>query len=460
MNSMKALPNLLTLMHMIVGLTALGLLFAGKPQAVPFLVLLAVALDASDGALARRLGAETRLGCVLDSTADAVSFVAVPPIFLMEIQQAAPGLFLLLSGAFYVGAGCLRLWRYVRSRLESEAPKRVFRGCPVTAAGLTAILFVGMFDDARIRAAGLVLLGVAMVSRRPYPHVSLVARRIWADIRLQVVAILYLGWLWRSPVVAAWTLMMVYVCWPMVKLDLDLDLDRGDSPRGKRTGTVPARLGAVPGRLGAVPGLPFARGTRSIIALSGCCFMAAVLGGDAVLAVYYGLIGGALAFFFRDPVRRSPAGEGLILSPADGRVTDVELTAGGPGEVRFLKVGIYLSVLDVHVNRAPMGLKVLHKEHRGGPHWDARDKRSAENEHLLYTCEAQGGARVLVKQIAGKFARRIKSYVSENQNVSVAAKLGVILFGSRVEVYLPSESRIRVKPGDRVRAGESIIGFC
>lgn len=165
-----------------------------------------------------------------------------------------------------------------------------------------------------------------------------------------------------------------------------------------------------------------------------------------------------LLYFFRDPRRTPPSGEGLVLSPADGRVVEVQHVH----EPRFLegeglKIGIFMSIFDVHVNRAPMKGRVVLVKHVPGRFLQAfRPEASEVNEHNLIGLESRRG-RVLVNQIAGILARRIVCWVCPGREMQVGERLGVIKFGSRVDLYLPLGAESVVQVGDRARAGVTVV---
>lgn len=176
-------------------------------------------------------------------------------------------------------------------------------------------------------------------------------------------------------------------------------------------------------------------------------------------------------YFFRDPDRRLPEGEDLILSPADGTVVDIEEVDGtdeGPAFVggRAVRVGIFLSIFSCHVNRAPLGGVVRLARYRPGKFFAAFNKRaSAENESNFVGIEtdrklSEEPLRIAVKQISGTIARRIVSTAREGDALSRGERFGMIKFGSRTELYLPAESvaELTVKVGDKVRGGASVIG--
>ncbi len=160
--------------------------------------------------------------------------------------------------------------------------------------------------------------------------------------------------------------------------------------------------------------------------------------------------------FFRDPDREIPAGPGLIVSPGDGKVEEaewIETTAGA----RF-RVSIFLSVFDVHVNRVPISGKVTLMEYREGQFLNAMSPESAIlNEQTLIVIE-DGKNSVSFKQIAGLLARRIVCDLKAGDVVQRGQRMGMIKFGSRVDVLMPADVELRVKPGDRVQGGKSILG--
>jgi phosphatidylserine decarboxylase len=166
--------------------------------------------------------------------------------------------------------------------------------------------------------------------------------------------------------------------------------------------------------------------------------------------------------FFRDPVRRPPPGDETLVSPADGRVTDVsDIPAGTDLPEPSVRVGIFLSVFNVHVNRTPCAGVVKATRYTPGEFLDARNpessKRNERNDILIERPAAKD--QVLVRQISGAIARRIVCGLRENDVVEKGQKVGMIKFGSRTELYVPSRSlaEVTVKVGDRVKGGETII---
>jgi phosphatidylserine decarboxylase len=161
-------------------------------------------------------------------------------------------------------------------------------------------------------------------------------------------------------------------------------------------------------------------------------------------------------WFFRDPNREIPAGRGLIVSPGDGKVEEaewIETTAGS----RF-RVSIFLSVVDVHMNRVPISGKVTLVEYREGQFLNAMNAESAVlNEQTLIVID-DGTHSVSFKQIAGLLARRIVCDLKTGDMVERGQRMGMIKFGSRVDVLMPADVELRVKAGDRVQGGSSVLG--
>src|SRR5580692_7993298 len=171
------------------------------------------------------------------------------------------------------------------------------------------------------------------------------------------------------------------------------------------------------------------------------------------------LLAAFFLWFFRDPPRMVPAGEGLIVSPGDGLVTETAsiTTPDGPRQ----RISIFLSVFDVHVNRSPIGGVLSHVQYQKGKFLNAMNPASAErNEQNMVTVRGQGadaGFEITFKQIAGLLARRIVFNFTEGQTVERGQRVGLIKFGSRVDVMLPTSATLKVKVGERVKGGASIL---
>jgi phosphatidylserine decarboxylase len=179
----------------------------------------------------------------------------------------------------------------------------------------------------------------------------------------------------------------------------------------------------------------------------------------------FGWMGVALtmwcALFFRDPPRVTPVREGLLVSPADGRVSMVTQAPPPPelgmGDAPLPRVSIFMSVFDCHINRSPMAGRIERIAYRAGIFLNADlDKASEDNERNSFLISAPG-LNIAVVQIAGLIARRIVAFTSEGQTLEAGQRLGMIRFGSRVDVYLPAGGSFLVAPGQRAVAGETVI---
>jgi phosphatidylserine decarboxylase len=164
-------------------------------------------------------------------------------------------------------------------------------------------------------------------------------------------------------------------------------------------------------------------------------------------------------WFFRDPERAIPSGSGLIVSPGDGLVTETAVISTPAGPRR--RISIFLSVFDVHINRAPISGVLSSVRYQSGKYLNAMNPDSAErNEQNVVTVRGQGpdaGIEVTFKQIAGLLARRIVFPYNEGDTVTRGQRAGLIKFGSRVDVVFPADAVLRVKVGDRVKGGASVL---
>jgi phosphatidylserine decarboxylase len=165
-------------------------------------------------------------------------------------------------------------------------------------------------------------------------------------------------------------------------------------------------------------------------------------------------------WFFRNPDRTPPSGVGIVVSPADGRIVYAgESPPGRYASAAGKRVSIFMSGVDVHVNRAPVSGRVTAvRYHKGEFHVASVDKASLMNEQNGVTIVTPEGRTVTYVQIAGIIARRIVCDLNEGDTVRQGQRVGLIRFGSRVDLYLPAEVRLSVATGDRVRAGESVVG--
>jgi phosphatidylserine decarboxylase len=188
-----------------------------------------------------------------------------------------------------------------------------------------------------------------------------------------------------------------------------------------------------------------------------------VLGGvsyllhSTVTAVVLALLALFVFSFFRDPERVVPSEPGAVVSPGDGRVVVVteEENGGRPGK----RVSIFLAVWNVHVNRSPEAGTITELEYRPGKFLAAmRDRASVENEQNVFTLSTDAGELVF-KQIAGLIARRVVSWKKAGEKVARGERIGLVRFGSRVDLWVPKEAEIVVKVGESVKGGSSVLAM-
>lgn len=170
---------------------------------------------------------------------------------------------------------------------------------------------------------------------------------------------------------------------------------------------------------------------------------------------------GLILYFFRDPDRNSPEDENLILSPADGKVVLIQETEeyeymDGPAT----QISIFLSPLDVHVNRVPVSGDLEYVKYYPGKYLMAWEDHASEmNERAHFGVKHESGMKLLFKQITGFMARRIVYHLREGDSIKAGQRFGIMKFGSRMDVLLPVNTEIKVKKGDRTVAGESVLAF-
>lgn len=179
----------------------------------------------------------------------------------------------------------------------------------------------------------------------------------------------------------------------------------------------------------------------------------------SVMAAVFFVIAAFVLFFFRDPERIIPSGSGLVVSPADGRVIDVaEDNRDSLDGKDVRRISIFMSILNVHVNRIPITGQVRQISYQPGSFWPADRKRALlENERNALLILGEDEMELTVVQVAGIIARRISCWVKVGDNVKIGERFGLIRFGSRLDVYVPKNVSVLVKKGDRTRAGQTVL---
>jgi len=205
---------------------------------------------------------------------------------------------------------------------------------------------------------------------------------------------------------------------------------------------------------------PIAReGVGFIAALAFVTVYLVALGFETA-ALFFLVVTFFVAFFFRDPERQIPEEAGAVVSPADGKVIKVGVLSDREftGQ-EMLKISIFMNVFNVHVNRIPVDATVTGISYFPGKFFSADlDKASKDNERNAVSLEAADGKKLIVVQIAGLIARRIVCRKRKGDKVARGERFGIICFGSRLDVYLPPDTRPAVAVGDKVLAGTSILG--
>ena len=176
-----------------------------------------------------------------------------------------------------------------------------------------------------------------------------------------------------------------------------------------------------------------------------------------VVATSFGLLGAFFSYFFRDPDRRIPQDPDLVVSPADGKVMIAGPTDhrwAPPGE--WKQVTIFLSPMDVHINRAPVEGRITKIEYRPGKFLPAYDEAANDNEFNEIWID-RDGQTIVVRQVVGILARRIVCRVSEGQQLTRGERIGLMKFGSRMDVFLPPQAELKVSVGEHVVGGETVL---
>ena len=201
-------------------------------------------------------------------------------------------------------------------------------------------------------------------------------------------------------------------------------------------------------------GYPFIAGF--VVAAAVLLWLWPPLGGLGVIATLW------CVYFFRDPERVTPQRDGLVVAPADGRISGVAHVVAPAeldfGDQTFLRISIFMSVFDCHINRSPVAGRIERIVYRAGAFISADlDKASESNERNAFVIATTGGTRVPVVQIAGLVARRIVPFVREGETIGAGQRIGMIRFGSRVDVYLPASTVPLVAEGQIATAGETVL---
>jgi phosphatidylserine decarboxylase len=206
-------------------------------------------------------------------------------------------------------------------------------------------------------------------------------------------------------------------------------------------------------------------GRKFAVIAVGITLLAFLVGWEFIGWLLVGLTIWVLAFF-RDPIRTTPRGDRFVVAPADGLITLIARVPPPPelrgpeglGEEEMVRVSIFMSVFDVHINRSPIAGSIRRIFYVPGKFVNADlDKASEDNERQHFMVEGYDGTRICFTQIAGLVARRIMSFVREGDSVQAGQRIGLIRFGSRVDVYLPAGTGPRVLLGQRAIAGETVI---
>jgi phosphatidylserine decarboxylase len=203
----------------------------------------------------------------------------------------------------------------------------------------------------------------------------------------------------------------------------------------------------------AVEGYPF-------IVLAGFVTMFFALLSWKILAVIAFILTLFITYFFRNPERTLPEDENAVVAPADGVIIYLGPSSEEHVMTEMTKISIFMSVFNVHVNRAPISGRIVETFYNRGKFLDVRDERATfENERSGLVMEDARGTRIVVVQVAGLIARRIICYLQKGDQAIRGKRYGLIRFGSRLDVYLPGQADLKVKLGEKTVAGETILGY-
>ncbi|MBN1847290.1 MAG: phosphatidylserine decarboxylase family protein [Deltaproteobacteria bacterium] len=205
----------------------------------------------------------------------------------------------------------------------------------------------------------------------------------------------------------------------------------------------------------AMEGIPF------FVAAAIVTFLFYLLG-IMPLTILMGIVSLFILFFFRDPDRYHESEVNAILAPADGKVLSVQHLKDNfnPLNEPAVKVSIFMSIFNVHINRVPLSGRVSQIVYHSGRFFAANlDKASEQNEKNTVIMKTDSDKTVVIIQIAGLIARRIACWIKEEDEVEIGQRFGLIRFGSRVELFMPISSRVTIQPGERVKGGETVLGY-
>jgi len=203
----------------------------------------------------------------------------------------------------------------------------------------------------------------------------------------------------------------------------------------------------------AVEGYPF-------IVLAGFVTMFFALLSWKILAVIAFILTLFITYFFRNPERTLPEDENAVVAPADGVIIFLGPSSEEHVMAEMTKISIFMSVFNVHINRTPISGLIVETFYNRGKFMDVRDERATfENERSGLVLENARGTRIVVVQVAGLIARRIICYLQKGDQAIRGKRYGLIRFGSRLDVYIPTNADLRVKMGDKTVAGETILGY-
>lgn len=205
---------------------------------------------------------------------------------------------------------------------------------------------------------------------------------------------------------------------------------------------------------------PIARAGWLFIGASAFTTFVLALCGLTVFAIIGLLVTFFICYFFRDPDRMTPNEPNAVISPADGRVVSTGMVEENPFiDGPCVKIGIFMNIFNVHVNRIPFSGKIKDIRYFPGKFYSAdKEEASVSNEHNAVILETEKNQTICFVQIAGFIARRIICFVKKEDVMTCGQRFGLICFGSRVDVFLPADTPLSVAKGDKVKAGSTVIG--